>query len=384
MEELIRMARFTDEWLQELLNKNDIVDVIGGYLPLSKRGANYWAKCPWHNETRPSFSVTPSKQMFYCFSCRKGGSVINFIMEYEKVSYREAVQKLAERVGMQMPESSYDPNYKKNEAHKLRLKQLMVDTAHYFHDNLKKPAGQSGLSYLNQRGIISQVNKFGLGYALPEFDDLVKFLKKKGYTVKEMLDSGVAKQKGPRLYDTFRDRVMFPILDVTGSVIAFGGRIISEGDPKYLNSPETALFNKRKNLYNLFRVKKERDLKAIILAEGYMDIVSLAAAGINVAVASLGTALSDDQARLIKRFVSKVYLNYDGDDPGIKAALRACDILQKSGLSVFVIRLPEGMDPDELIKKYGVKKYYEYVKSAVPAFEFKLNMLKRNFDLNSK
>ena len=232
MEELIRMARFTDEWLQELLNKNDIVDVIGGYLPLSKRGANYWAKCPWHNETRPSFSVTPSKQMFYCFSCRKGGSVINFIMEYEKVSYREAVQKLAERVGMQMPESSYDPNYKKNEAHKLRLKQLMVDTAHYFHDNLKKPAGQSGLSYLNQRGIISQVNKFGLGYALPEFDDLVKFLKKKGYTVKEMLDSGIAKQKGPRIYDTFRDRVMFPILDVTGSVIAFGGRIISEGDPK--------------------------------------------------------------------------------------------------------------------------------------------------------
>lgn len=384
MEELIRMARFTDEWLQELLNKNDIVDVIGGYLPLSKRGANYWAKCPWHNETRPSFSVTPSKQMFYCFSCRKGGSVINFIMEYEKVSYREAVQKLAERVGMQMPESSYDPNYKKNEAHKLRLKQLMVDTAHYFHDNLKKPAGQSGLSYLNQRGIISQVNKFGLGYALPEFDDLVKFLKKKGYTVKEMLDSGVAKQKGPRIYDTFRDRVMFPILDVTGSVIAFGGRIISEGDPKYLNSPETALFNKRKNLYNLFRVKKERDLKAIILAEGYMDVVSLAAAGINVAVASLGTALSDDQARLIKRFVSKVYLNYDGDDPGIKAALRACDILQKSGLSVFVIRLPEGMDPDELIKKYGIKKYYEYVKSAVPAFEFKLNMLKRDFDLNSK
>lgn len=376
------MVRFTDEWLNELLDKNDIVDVIGGYLPLNKRGANYWAKCPWHAETRPSFSVTPSKRMFYCFSCRKGGSVINFLMEYEKLSYPEAVQKLADRVGMDMPQNDYDPNYKQKLENIKRLRALMVDTAHYFHDNLKTQKGAAGLEYFKKRGIATQIGRFGLGYALGDFDDLVKHLKSRGYTVKEMLDAGVAKQKGANVYDTFRDRAMFPIIDVSGNVIAFGGRIIAEGEPKYLNSPETLLFNKRKNLYNLFRVKKEHDLKAIILTEGYMDVVALGAAGINVAVASLGTALSEDQARLIKRYCQKVYLCYDGDEPGIKAAIRACDILSKVGLSVYVIRLPEGLDPDEIIKKYGVARYRQYVKEAVPAFEFKLNMLKRGYDLS--
>ena len=376
------MARFTDEWLNELLDKNDIVDVIGGYLPLNKRGANYWAKCPWHAETRPSFSVTPSKRMFYCFSCRKGGSVINFLMEYEKLSYPEAVQKLADRVGMNMPQNDYDPNYKQKQENIKRLRALMVDTAHYFHDNLKTQKGAAGLEYFKKRGIATQIGRFGLGYALGDFDDLVKHLKSRGYTVKEMLDAGVAKQKGANVYDTFRDRAMFPVIDVSGNVIAFGGRIIAEGEPKYLNSPETLLFNKRKNLYNLFRVKKEQDLKAIILTEGYMDVVALGAAGVNVAVASLGTALSEDQARLIKRYCQKVYLCYDGDEPGIKAAIRACDILSKVGLSVYVIRLPEGLDPDEIIKKYGVARYRQYVKEAVPAFEFKLNMLKRGYDLS--
>lgn len=376
------MVRFTDEWLNELLDKNDIVDVIGGYLPLNKRGANYWAKCPWHAETRPSFSVTPSKRMFYCFSCRKGGSVINFLMEYEKLSYPEAVQKLADRVGMDMPQNDYDPNYKQKLENIKRLRALMVDTAHYFHDNLKTQKGAAGLEYFKKRGIATQIGRFGLGYALGDFDDLVKHLKSRGYTVKEMLDAGVAKQKGANVYDTFRDRAMFPIIDVSGNVIAFGGRIIAEGEPKYLNSPETLLFNKRKNLYNLFRVKKEQDLKAIILTEGYMDVVALGAAGVNVAVASLGTALSEDQARLIKRYCQKVYLCYDGDEPGIKAAIRACDILSKVGLSVYVIRLPEGLDPDEIIKKYGVARYRQYVKEAVPAFEFKLNMLKRGYDLS--
>ena len=376
------MARFTDEWLNELLDKNDIVDVIGGYLPLNKRGANYWAKCPWHAETRPSFSVTPSKRMFYCFSCRKGGSVINFLMEYEKLSYPEAVQKLADRVGMNMPQNDYDPNYKQKQENIKRLRALMVDTAHYFHDNLKTQTGAAGLEYFKKRVIATQIGRFGLGYALGDFDDLVKHLKSRGYTVKEMLDAGVAKQKGANVYDTFRDRAMFPIIDVSGNVIAFGGRIIAEGEPKYLNSPETLLFNKRKNLYNLFRVKKEHDLKAIILTEGYMDVVALGAAGVNVAVASLGTALSEDQARLIKRYCQKVYLCYDGDEPGIKAAIRACDILSKVGLSVYVIRLPEGLDPDEIIKKYGVARYRQYVKEAVPAFEFKLNMLKRGYDLS--
>ncbi len=374
------MARFTDEWLSQLLDKNDIIDVIEGYMPLNKKGVDYWAKCPWHSETRPSFSVSPSKQIFYCFSCGRGGNAIKFVMEHEKLSYPEAIQKLADRVGMEMPQQEFDPNFKSKQDHKKRLSQLMVDTARYFHNNLKISDGAAGLEYLKKRGIYAQINKFGLGYALPQFDDLVKYLKSKGYTVKEMLDAGVAKQNGARVYDTFRDRAMFPIMDVAGNVIAFGGRIIGEGDPKYLNSPETVLFNKRKNLYNLSKVKKEQDLKAIILAEGYMDVVALAAAGINVAVASLGTALSEDQARLIKRYVKKVYLSYDGDGPGIKAALRGCDILSKAGLSVYVIRLPEGLDPDELIKKYGVKKYYEYVKSAIPAFEFKLNMLKANYN----
>lgn len=380
--EISNMARFTDEWLSQLLDKNDIVDVIEGYMPLNKRGANYWAKCPWHSETRPSFSVSSSKQIFYCFSCGRGGNAIKFIMEQEKLSYPEAVRKLADRVGMDMPEQEYDPNFKTRQEHKKRLSLLMVDAARYFHNNLKLPAGSPGLDYFKKRGIYSQINKFGLGYALKDFDDLTKYLKNKGYTLKEILDSGVAKQKDSKVYDTFRDRAIFPIMDAAGNVIAFGGRIIGQGDPKYLNSPETLLFNKRRNLYNLSRVKKERDLKAIILAEGYMDVVALASAGINTAVASLGTALSDEQARLIKRYVKKVYLSYDGDAPGIKAALRGVEILTKAGLLVYVIQLPEGMDPDELIKKYGVNKYYEYVKNAAPAFQFKLNMLKRNYNLD--
>ena len=377
------MARFTDEWLSELLDKNDIVDVIGSYIPLNKRGATYWAKCPWHSETRPSFSVTPSKQMFYCFSCKKGGSVINFVMEYEKLNYIEAVKKLAERVSMELPEAKTDENYRKKTEKQARLRELMKISARFFHDNLKKPENAAGLQYIKKRGFFNEIGPFGLGYADSSFDSLTTHLKNAGFTYAEMIEAGVVKQKGGRYYDAFRDRVMFPIIDIAGNVIAFGGRIISDGDPKYLNSPETLLFNKRKNLYNLYRVKKQKDLRAIILCEGYLDVVALAAAGINVAVASLGTALTPEQARLIKRFVNKVYLCYDGDSAGIKAALRGSDILLAAGLNVFVITLPDGLDPDEIIKKHGVHAYKKCVKSARPAFEFKLNMLKSEYNINS-
>jgi len=259
---------------------------------------------------------------------------------------------------------------------------MMREAALYYHENLKKPEGKAGLEYLQRRGAQSQIVPFGLGYAVESFDGVIKHLKSKGYTEKDILDGGLAKKKEKHIYDTFRGRVMFPIMNVTGDVIGFGGRIMDKGEPKYLNSQETVIFNKRKNLYALSSVKKQRNLKSILLVEGYMDVIGLASFGIKSAVASLGTSFTKEQARLLKRYTEKVYLSYDGDPPGINAALKAVDILQAEGLQALVILLPGGQDPDEFVRANGAAAFYEQAKKAMPATMFKLSRIKAEYDIS--
>ncbi len=378
------MARYSDEWLQELLSRNDIVDVLSEYLTLKKKGSNYWASCPWHSEKNPSFCVNPQKQFYHCFSCKKSGTVITFLMDHERMSFQEAVETLAERAGMEVPAAQQDRDYQKKKEYRKRLHGMMRDAALYYHGLLQAPEGKHALEYVTQRGILGQMNKFGLGYAKNSFDGVRSYLRQKGYTDKELLDAGLVRQneKG-RIYDFFRDRVIFPIQDAFGNVIAFGGRVMGEGEPKYLNTNETLLFNKRKNLYALNLVRKVRNLKRILLVEGYMDVVALASAGVKTAVASLGTALTPDQAKLLKRYVDGVYICYDGDDAGQNASLKAVDILAGQKLAVSVMVIPGGMDPDEFVKAKGVEAFYALAKKAMPGTAFKLHMLKKQFDMEN-
>lgn len=377
------MARFSEEWLARLLEKSDIVDVINEYVPLKRKGANLWANCPWHAEKNPSFSVSPSKQMFYCFSCKRGGGVINFIMEHEKLSYVEAVTLLADRAGMELPEAQEDTGYQQRKEYRKRLYGMMRELALHYHQNLKTPEGKIGLEYLEKRKILAQVNSYGLGFALDRYDDAYQFLSKKGYTQKEMLDAGIIRQRDGRVYDFFRNRAIFPIQNHFGDVIAFGGRVMDDSNPKYLNSGETYLFNKRYHLYALNQVKKQRNLSNIILMEGYMDVVALAGIGVKNAVASLGTALTKEQAKLLKKFVNTVYLCYDGDDAGQNASDRAIPILQAEGLTVLVIEMPDGMDPDDYAKAYGPEGFAKAKSAALSAMEFQLKRLQLQYDMQN-
>lgn len=375
------MVKFSEEWLHELLSKNDIVDVVSEYVTLTKKGARYWACCPFHTEKTPSFSVTPEKQMYYCYSCHKGGDVIKFIMEMEHLGFVEAVTKLAERVGMELPAETENKAYYEKRKYKKRICDLLRDAAVFYNNTLFKEEGTEGRVYLEKRKIQKGIiTRFGLGFAPDDFSATMEYLRAKGYTRKELLDAGMVKQKGGRVYDTFRGRVMFPIIDTLGNVIGFGGRVTGEGDPKYLNTSDTLVFNKRKNLFNLNYVRKLKGLKSIVLAEGYMDVISLNAYGVLPVVASLGTALTEDQARLLKKYTEEVFISYDGDAPGIKAALRAIPILEKEGIRVKVILLPDGMDPDDYIKKFGKEKYVQEMKNALPAMRFKLIQKKKEFD----
>lgn len=377
------MARFSEEWLARLLEKSDIVDVINEYVPLKRKGANLWANCPWHAEKNPSFSVSPSKQMFYCFSCKRGGGVINFIMEHEKLSYLEAVTLLADRAGLEMPEAQEDTGYQQRKEYRKRLYALMRELALHYHHNLKSAAGKAGLEYIKKRKIAGQVNAYGLGFALDSYDDAYQYLLGKGYTLKEMLDAGVVRQKEGRVYDFFRNRAMFPIQSHFGDVIAFGGRVMDDSNPKYLNSGETYIFNKRYHLYALNQVKKQRNLNHIILMEGYMDVVALAGIGVHNAVASLGTAFTKEQAKLLKKFVNTVYLCYDGDDAGQNASDRAIPILQAEGLTVLVLEMPDGMDPDDYAKAYGPEGFAKLKAAALSAMEFQLKRLQKNYDMRN-
>ncbi|MBP3941711.1 MAG: DNA primase [Christensenellaceae bacterium] len=376
------MPRFSEEWMSNLLSKNNIVDVVSDYVSLTKKGTRYWASCPFHNEKNASFTVTPDREMFYCFSCKRGGGVINFIMEQEHLDYLGAVRFLAERAGIPMPEETDDKDWEKKKQYRKRLTEMMREAALYFNSVIKSPEGRAGYAYMEKRGLSHLIGKFGIGYAKDSFNDLRDHLLKKGYTQKEMMDAFLVRQNKGNTYDISRNRVIIPIINLSGEVIAFGGRIIGDGEPKYLNSSDTPIFNKRYNLFGLNMLRGRNDIRSIILTEGYMDVISMYAAGITNAVASLGTALTKEQARLIKRYSPNVFISYDGDMAGINAAYRAVDILEGEGLFVKVITIPNNMDPDDFCKKYGKAGYVKLAKQARSGFEFKLYRTKMDFDMN--
>ncbi|MDL2236013.1 DNA primase [Christensenellaceae bacterium OttesenSCG-928-L17] len=380
------MARFNDAWMDMLLSKNDIVSVVSSYVPLKSKGRNLWGLCPFHNEKTASFSVAPDKQMYYCFGCGAGGGVVQFVMEMERLPYIEAVQFLAQRAGMELPERVDDVQMQRERAHKERLYAACKEAARFFHDNLSTDEGKPALEYLFARGVSAQIiKKFGLGYARDSWDALQTHLQAQGFTDGELLDAGllVKNAKSGKVYDAFRNRVIFPIIGANARVLGFGARGMGNETPKYINTSETPIYNKRRNLYALNYIKGART-PDIVIVEGYMDAISLHAAGITNAVASLGTSLTEQQARLIKRYAPNVYIAYDGDAAGQNATLRGLDILQKEGLRVRVIVLPEGMDPDDFVRKNGRSAFEACKDEALALNEFKLVRMAARYDLKTE
>ena len=373
---------FPAAFIDELVNRNPIEDVVGHYVNLRRSGGNLFGLCPFHGEKTASFSVAPDKGIYYCFGCHKGGGVINFQMEIEGLSYPDAVRALAKRAGMEVPEDEqYQSRYRQQE----RLWALHKEAARFFHSKLYAPEGQAALQYAMGRGMPKSVlTTFGIGYAPDTWTSLVDAMRKKGYTDQELRDSGLVtvSQKNGNLFDRFRDRLMFPIIDVRGNVIGFGGRIMKKDDKaaKYLNSPETLIFNKRKNLFALNLAKKSK-LGYLILVEGYMDAIALHQYGFDCAVASLGTALTEDGANLLSRYTEEVVLIYDGDAAGQNATKRAIPILEKAGLKVKVLQMKDAKDPDEYLKRFGADKFRLLLESSSNRVEYQLNAIRRKFDL---
>ena len=374
---------FPEAFLDELIARNPIEDVVSQYVNLKRSGSNLFGLCPFHGEKTPSFSVSPDKGIYYCFGCHKGGSVINFEMEIEGLSYPDAVRALAKRAGLEVPEDEqYQSRYRQQE----RLWALHKEAARFFHSRLYAPVGANALQYATGRGMPKSIlTKFGIGYAPDSWTDLVDYLRSKNYTDQELRDSGLVtvSQKNGNLLDRFRDRLMFPIIDVRGNVIGFGGRIMDSSDKsaaKYLNSPETLIFNKRKNLFALNLAKKSK-LGYLILVEGYMDAIALHQYGFDCAVASLGTALTEDGANLLSRYTEQVVLIYDGDEAGQNATQRAIPILEKAGLQVKVLKMRDAKDPDEYLKKFGADRFRILLEESANRVEYQLNAILKKYDL---
>ena len=374
---------YPDELIEEVRSRNDIVDVISGYVHLQKKGANYFGLCPFHNEKSPSFSVSRSKQMYYCFGCGAGGNVFTFLMEYENDTFPEAVKALADRAGISLPEADESEEAKREQSKRSRLLAINKEAAKYFYFQLRAKQGEPGLHYLRKRQLTDEtIHRFGLGYANKTADDLVRYLKGKGYSEELIREAGLCNTDEKHgMYDKFWNRVMFPIEDINHRVIGFGGRVMGDGKPKYLNSPETPIFDKSRNLYGLNFARSSRKGN-IILCEGYMDVIAMHQAGFNQAVASLGTAFTLGQAGLLKRYTKEVLLSYDSDGAGVKAALRAIGILKEAGLTGRVINLEPYKDPDEFIKNLGAEAFQERIDNAENSFLFEIRMLQREYDLN--
>ncbi|KGG80168.1 DNA primase [Caloranaerobacter azorensis H53214] len=376
-------STLNEDLIQEIREKNEIVGVISQYIRLKKTGANYKALCPFHNEKTPSFVVSPSKQIFHCFGCGVGGDVISFIMRYENLDFKEAIKILADRAGIEIDES----NMKKNielERRKNRLYQINREAARYFYYNLQK--NSRGYNYFRKRGVSSNTIKiFGLGYANPEWNDLLKYLVSKGYSEEELLEAGLVIEKKNKngFYDRFRDRVMFPIVNTRGKVIGFGGRVLDDSVPKYLNSPDTLVFSKGNNLFGLNLVYKNSKIDKILLVEGYMDVISLYNKGIVYSVASLGTAFTESQCKMLKRWNDSIYICYDSDDAGLKASNKALDLLKRVGFKPRVIILPDGLDPDEYINKFGKELFENLFTTALDYIDFKILYYRNKFDINT-
>ena len=368
------------QFIDELMARCDIADVVADYVPLTRKGGSLWGCCPFHSERTPSFHVVPERQMYKCFGCGKGGGVINFIMEIENLSYPDAVRFLAKRAGLEVPEEHGDGGFRKRRE---RLLALNKEAARYFHSVLHSPAGRAGVDYLFGKRRLSKatVTRFGLGMAPDGWDKLITEMKSKGYEKSELLEAGlVVLSKEGRVYDRFRNRVMFPIIDLRGDVIGFGGRVLDDSTPKYLNSPDTPIFNKGRNLFALNIAKKTR-LGRIILTEGYMDTLSLHQAGFDCAVASLGTALTGDHAQLLARYTKEVVIAYDGDGAGVSAAQRAIGLLEKTGMKVRVLRMKGAKDPDEFIGKYGAEAFAKLLDQSENHIEYRIDQVKGKYDL---
>lgn len=379
---------FPDSFIEELLARNDISDVVSSYVQLSRKGGNLFGLCPFHNEKTPSFSVSPDKQIYHCFGCGKGGGVINFVMEIENLGYPDAIRFLANRVGMAVPEDD------RGESGQLRRRivSLNKEAARFYNSLLKEDAGKTARAYLEKRRITSQTaTRFGLGAAPNEWDALIKAMKKRGYDEYEMVQAGLAvKNAKGRIYDKFRDRLIFPVISVSGEVLGFGGRTLSDVEPKYLNSPETIAFSKRRTLYGI-NLAKNTKRGNFILCEGNIDVVTLHQAGFDNAVASMGTALTTDQTRLISRYAKEIIICYDNDPAGIKATDRALEILKNSEFSVKVLKLPDRMvdgekkkiDADDFIKIYGPAAFERLISGSENHIEYKLMNLQSKYDLTS-
>ena len=372
---------FPEKFIQELIDRSDIVDVVSGYVRLTKRsGANMFGLCPFHSEKTPSFSVAPDKQIYHCFGCGKGGGVISFIMEIENLSYPEAVAFLAKRAGMQMPEETGGFESKK----RARMLAVNKDAARWFYSRLSAPEGEAARAYIARRRISpAMVKNFGLGAAPDSWDGLRNAMREKGYTDQELFDAGLVKRgKKGGFYDAFRNRLMFPVIDVRGEVIGFSGRILGDGEPKYLNSPETLVFNKSRNLFALNLAKKSKS-GYIILSEGNIDVVSLHQAGFNSAVASLGTSLTPEQARLISRYAHEVIIAYDSDGAGVKASQRAIGILEKLDIKVRILRMSGAKDPDEFIQKRGAEAFRKLIEGSENQVDYQLSSIQSKYDLTA-
>lgn len=373
---------YPEELVEEVRMKNDIVDVVSGYVKLQKKGSSYFGLCPFHNEKSPSFSVSGQKQMYYCFGCGAGGNVFTFVMNYENYSFAEAIRLLAERAGVSLPEVEYSEEQRRKESHRQRLLEANKEAAKYFYYQLRAKQGSQGMQYLQGRKLTEEtMKKFGLGFANKTSDDLTRYLQQKGFDARLLQEVGLAGfDERMGLHDKFWNRVMFPIQDINHRVIGFGGRVMGDGEPKYLNSQETPIFDKSRNLYGLNFARTAR-AGNIILCEGYMDVIAMHQAGFTQAVASLGTAFTAGQANLLRRYTDNVLLAYDSDGAGTKAALRAIGILREVGLTGKVISMVPHKDPDEFIKNLGREAFQERIDHAENSFMFEIRILERDFDL---
>lgn len=370
---------FSESFLQELIERNDIVDVVGSYVRLTKKsGSNQFGLCPFHSEKTPSFSVSTDRQIYHCFGCGKGGGVINFVMEIEGLNFPEAVEFLAKRVGMAMPEQEDNAESRKRR----RMLDLNREAAKFFYSCLSRPEGKPAIDYMARREISpATAKRFGLGFAPDTWDSLLKAMKSKGYSEREMAEAGLVRNgKNGSHYDTFRNRLMFPVIDVKGDVIGFSGRILGDGEPKYMNSPETLVFNKSRNLFGLNLAKKSKS-GYIILAEGNIDVVMMHQAGFDSAVASLGTSLTPEQARLISRYANEVVIAYDSDGAGQKAAQRAIGLLEKLDMKVKVVTMSGAKDPDEFIKSKGADAFRNLIEKSENHIDYRLQSVTKKYDL---
>lgn len=373
--------RYPEEIIEEVRTRNDIVDIVSGYVRLQKKGANYFGLCPFHHEKSPSFSVSPQKQMYHCFGCGVSGNVFTFVMEYENYSFREAVELLAERSGVTLPKMEYSKEARAQADLKADLLEINRLAANYFHYQLRQPQGRGGYEYLTGRALSDEtIRHFGLGYSNKTSDDLYRYLKSKGYEDGILKETGLVtiEERGSR--DKFWNRVMFPIMDVNSRVIGFGGRVMGEGEPKYLNSPETKLFDKSRSLYGLNFARSSRK-GFLLLCEGYMDVIAMHQAGFTNAVASLGTAFTKQHAVLMKRYAEQVILTYDSDGAGVKAALRAIPMLKAAGISAKVLNMKPYKDPDEFIKNMGAEEFETRISQARNSFLYEIDVFRAGFDM---